>query len=140
MEAQGIIEAIHATPTRFVIAVTGGGSGAIAALLAVPGASRTVLDALVPYHEPSLVDFLGYRPEQFCSADTAQAMARRARERAEWLAPGEVVGGVACTASLATDRPKRGEHRCWVAVESSSSRWMPADAKQRTRSSRLKPS
>jgi nicotinamide mononucleotide (NMN) deamidase PncC len=112
-----LIEAIHAAPLRFVVAVTGGGSGAVAALLGVPGASRTVLEALVPYHERALLEFLGGRPEQFCSAATAQAMARRARERAAWLAPGEIVAGIGVTASLVSDRPKKGEHRCFIAVE-----------------------
>src|SRR5262249_16867990 len=38
-------------------------------------------------------------------------MALRAYQRAQWLAPGGVVAGAGCTASLATDRPKRGDHR-----------------------------
>jgi hypothetical protein len=85
-------------------------------LLAVPGASRTVLEVIVPYHEEALADFLGRRPEQFCSAPTSRDMARRAFERAAWLAPGGTVVGLGCTATLATDRPKRGEHRLHVTV------------------------
>jgi hypothetical protein len=111
-----LIEALHAGPCRYVVAVTGGGTGAVAALLAVPGGSRTVLEALVPYHERALLDFLGRVPDQFCSADTARLMAERACARARWLAPGEVVAGAGCTASLATDRPKRGDHRFHVVV------------------------
>jgi hypothetical protein len=106
-----LIEAIHHAPHKCVLAVTGGGTSAAAQLLSVPGASRTVLEVLVPYHEHSLVAFLGRRPEQFCSLPTSQEMARRALERARWLAPGEPVVGVGCTATLATDRPKRGDHR-----------------------------
>lgn len=124
MEWTSLIEAIHATPMRFVLAVTGGGSGAAAALLGVPGASRTVIEAVVPYHEQALVEFLRHRPEQFCSAATAQAMARRARERAAWLARGEIVAGIGVTASLASDRPKRGEHRCFIAVETAGRRML----------------
>jgi nicotinamide mononucleotide (NMN) deamidase PncC len=111
-----LIEALHAGPYRYAIAVTGGGTGAVAALLSVPGGSRTVLEALVPYHERALLDFLGRAPEQFCSAETARLMAERACDRARWLAPGEAVAGAGCTASLATDRPKRGEHRFHLAV------------------------
>jgi nicotinic acid mononucleotide adenylyltransferase/nicotinamide mononucleotide (NMN) deamidase PncC len=111
-----LIEALHAGPYRYVIAATGGGTSAVAALLSVPGGSRTVLEALVPYHERALFDFLGRAPDQACSADTARAMAERACDRARWLAPGEAVAGAACTASLATDRPKRGDHRFHVAV------------------------
>ncbi len=112
-----LIESLHAGPYRYVVAVTGGGAGAVAALLSVPGASRTILEALVPYHERALVEFLGRAPEQFCSAETARTMAARARDRARGLAPGEPVAGAACTASLATDRPKRGEHRVHVSVD-----------------------
>jgi nicotinamide mononucleotide (NMN) deamidase PncC len=112
-----VVEALHAGPYRYVVAVTGGGAGAVSALLSVPGGSRTVLEALVPYHERALVEFLGRAPEQFCSTDTARAMAAHARDRARWLAPGEAVAGAGCTASLATDRPKRGDHRAHVAVD-----------------------
>jgi hypothetical protein len=120
MEAdwRSLIEAVHRTPVRLVVAVTGGGTGAAAALLGVPGASRTVLEIQVPYGEVALADFLGARPEQFCSPETARALARRAYARALWLAPGERALGVGCTASLATDRPKRGDHRFHVAVRS----------------------
>jgi nicotinic acid mononucleotide adenylyltransferase len=45
-------------------------------------------------------------------------MAVRAHERARWLAPGERVVGLGCTASLATDRPKRGDHRFHIATRS----------------------
>src|SRR5207245_1528756 len=106
-----LIEAIHQSPLQAVVTVTGGGAGAVADLLAVPGASRTVLAAVIPYHEDALCDFLGYRPDSFCSEPTAQAMALRAYERARDLASGHPVCGVGCTASLATDRPKQGEHR-----------------------------
>jgi nicotinic acid mononucleotide adenylyltransferase len=114
-----MIEAIHASSRRCVVAVTGGGAQAIALFLDVPGGSRTVLEAVVPYHEQALVDFLGHRPDSFCSAETALAMAVRAHGRARWLVPGEDVLGLGCTASLVTDRPKRGEHRLHVATHSS---------------------
>jgi nicotinamide mononucleotide (NMN) deamidase PncC len=115
--ARNLIKSLHAGPYRYVVAVTGGGAGAVAALLSVPGASRSVLEALVPYHERALVEFLGRAPDQFCSAETARALAARARDRARGLAPGEPVAGAGCTASLATDRPKRGDHRFHVAVD-----------------------
>lgn len=112
-----LIEALHRTPHRCVLALTGGGTSAAAMLLNVPGGSRTVLEVHVPYHEQALIEFLGCRPEHFCSAATARAMAVRAYERAGWLVPSEPVVGVGCTASLATDRPKRGDHRFHVAVK-----------------------
>jgi hypothetical protein len=111
-----LIETLHQAPHKCVLAVTGGGAGAAGLLLSVPGGSRTVLEVLVPYHDQSLCDFLGRRPAQFCSVETSRAMAERAAERARWLAPGEAVVGVGCTASLASDRPKRGDHRSHVAL------------------------
>jgi hypothetical protein len=119
---QRLIEAVHRSPVRFVLAVTGGGASAGGMLLGVPGGSRTVLEILVPYHEQALAEFLGHRPEQFCSTGTAQAMARRALERARALAPAGPVLGVGCTASLATDREKRGDHRFHLTVRHSEGR------------------
>src|SRR5262245_41870580 len=111
-----LIEALHHAGRQCVLAITGGGVEAAALLLTVPGGSRSVLEVVVPYHEHALVDFLGHVPEQFCAAATSCEMARRAKERARWLAPGQPVVGLGCTASLATDRPKRGDHRFHVAV------------------------
>ncbi len=101
-----------------VLVVTGGGSRAVADLLTVPGASRTVLEAWAPYGERSLTEFLGTAPRQAVSVETASAMARKACERAVRLRPraDAPVMGVACTAALATDRPRRGDHRAHVAV------------------------
>jgi hypothetical protein len=114
------IEALHRAPKQCVIAVTGGGTGAAALLLNVPGGSRSVLEVRVPYGESSLVEFLGYRPEHFCTVATSRDMAARAYERAGWLAPGEPVVGLACTASLATDRPKKGDHRFHISFQNAS--------------------
>ncbi len=111
-----LIDALHRSPGQCALAVTGGGAGAAAWLLSVPGGSRTVLEVQVPYHEQALTEYLGHRPESFCSAATGRELATRAYERAGWLAPGAAVVGVGCTASLATDRPKRGDHRVHVAV------------------------
>jgi hypothetical protein len=115
---RNLIAALHHAPYRWVLALTGGGSGAGAQLFSVPGGSRTLLELLVPYHEQALLAFLGNRPEQFCSPRTSQVMARRARERACWLAAGQAVLGLGCTASLATDRPKHGDDRFHVTVDS----------------------
>src|SRR5262245_51255900 len=117
---QSLIERIHATPQQGVLVVTGGGASAIAELLAVPGGSRTLLEAVVPYSEAALTDWLRRKPEQFCVEETALAMAAVAYERAGALDPaagGSPHFGVACTASLVSDRPKKGEHRCYVATQ-----------------------
>src|SRR5215470_16510525 len=112
---QRIIEGIHASGRRCVLAITGGGSGAIADLLRVPGGSRVLLEAIVPYEHGTLVDFLGQQPAQACSPETALAMARRALARARARAGQSRPVGVGVTASLVSDRPKQGDHRCHVA-------------------------
>ncbi len=109
---------IHESPSMAVLVATGGGSQALADLFMVPGASRTVLEALVPYSDRSMVEFLGRQPAQAASAETAAALARKAFERALVLRPSAEtkVLGVACTAALVTDRPRKGDHRAHVAV------------------------
>ena len=105
-----------------VIAVTGGGSGALCALLQTPGASRSILEATVPYSLASLADWIGGEPDQACSEATARAMAMAAFVRARRLAPEvdvQVLLGIGCTASLATNRPKRGERRVHLAIQRS---------------------
>jgi hypothetical protein len=112
-----LIEKAHATPHKAVIVVAGAGTQALAWLLGVPGASRTVLETLVPYGRLSMIDFLGHEPAQFVSPQTARDMAKAAYRRGMSLREDDSpVVGLACTATIATDRPKRGEHRCSIAA------------------------
>jgi nicotinic acid mononucleotide adenylyltransferase/nicotinamide mononucleotide (NMN) deamidase PncC len=111
------IAEMHASGRQAVLAITGGGSGAISELLRVPGGSRLLLEALVPYDSRALAAFLGFEPEQASSVETAVAMAQRARERAAKFAPtGAQLVGLGATAGLVTDRPRKGEHRFHIAV------------------------
>jgi len=111
-----LIEALHQAAPKYVLAATGGGTSVASLLLSIPGGSRSILEVTIPYNELSLADFLGRAPENCCDSTTALAMAMRAQERACWLAPRENVAGIACTASLASDRPKRGDHRFYIAI------------------------
>ena len=116
-----LVECIHASHSQTVIAVAGAGGQTVAWLLGVPGASRTVLEAIVPYGRRSMIEYLGHEPTQYVSPAAAREMAEAAYKRAVQLREdqGPVVG-VACTATLATDRPKRGQHRCCVATRDAS--------------------
>jgi nicotinamide mononucleotide (NMN) deamidase PncC len=118
MDTIPLITHIHASATTAVIVVTGGGSQAIADLLAVPGASRTVLEALVPYSDKSMTEFLGSSPTQAVSLETAAALAQRAYQRACSLRSSQEIPvvGLSCTATLVTDRPKKGEHRAHIGL------------------------
>ncbi len=138
-----LIERIHAALQQAVIVVTGGGAMAISDLLSIPGGSRTLLEAVVPYSASAVTAWLGKRPDHFCSEEAALAMAAVAFERAKKLAANDdatnaraALIGLSCTASLASDRPKKGEHRAHVAIqtESESRTWslvLTKDARSR---------
>src|SRR5215216_4588875 len=109
---QQLISALHASGRKAALAITGGGSGAVSALLRVPGGSRLLIEAQIPYDALTLAAFLGFAPAQACSADTAIAMARSARARVARLAPADADPiGLGASAALVSDRPRKGEHR-----------------------------
>lgn len=114
----GVVARIHDTPEQSVLAVAGAGNYALAWLLGVGGASRTVLETRVPYGYLAMTDFLGgYAPDQTVSADTACRMARSAWKRGQALREGDApIVGLGCTATIATDRTKRGDHRAFIAT------------------------
>src|SRR5271165_5864497 len=113
---QQLISALHASGRKAALAITGGGSGAIGELLRVPGGSRLLIEAQVPYDALALATFLGFAPAQACSSDTAIAMARTARARAARPVPaGADLVGLGATAALVSDRPRKGEHRFHIA-------------------------
>ena len=112
-----LVQRIHDSDTLAVVAVAGAGTEAISWLLGVAGASRTVLEITVPYASSALTEFVGSEPDQFVSEETAAAMAKSAYRRALHLRDGsQPVVGIACTATIATDRTKRGDHRCHIAA------------------------
>ncbi|MCC7085131.1 MAG: hypothetical protein IT427_09000 [Pirellulales bacterium] len=143
--ASELVDKIHSTGRQMVVAITGGGSRAIAELLEVPGGSRTLLEAVVPYSSEALIQFLRGEPEQYCSTSTARAMAMAAYQRGEALRGSSLLAssnllscdresacefsaagggtaqnpamGIGCTASLVSDRPKQGAHRVHVACQ-----------------------
>ena len=117
---QQLISTLHASGRKAALAITGGGSGAVGELLRVPGGSRLLIEAQVPYDALALATFLGFAPAQACSSDTAIAMARTARARAARLVPaGTDLVGLGATAALVSDRPRKGEHRFHIAFANS---------------------
>lgn len=123
------ITAIHDTVSRGFFVVAGGGSRVLSRLLSVPGASRTVLEARVPYSCAAMADFLGSVPEQFCSEPTARRIAAMAWQKAQKYerhpipdpnSPQDHIFGFALTAALASTTPHRGEHRAYAAFHSAS--------------------
>lgn len=115
-----VVAQIHATPVTLVLEFTGAGSLALFWLHSVPGSSRTILEATDRYAATSLTDLLGHAPAKFVAQETAAAMAIQAYRRAMRLSDGATPClGIACTATIATDRAKRGDHHCWIAVRDS---------------------
>src|SRR5205823_4686009 len=82
-----LIPVLHASGRKAALAITGGGTGAVGELLRVPGGSRLLIEAQIPYDAQALATFLGFAPAQASSPDTAIAMARSARARAARLVP-----------------------------------------------------
>ena len=115
-EVRASIEAIHRSPTMAVVVASGGGARALAWLLGTPGASRTLLDVQVPYSAAAMERLLGGMPDGAVSPAVAEDIARAAYTRALALGPDSApVVGVGATAAIASDRPKKGSHRCFVA-------------------------
>ncbi len=123
-----LVEQIHASPTKLVMYVTGGGVHAPTWLLSVPGASRTVLDVRVPYSPESLADLVkralprdtDIGAIRSASTEMAVAMASAAfREAASLSSFGTPVLGVGVTCALTTDRDRRGEDKAIICTKDS---------------------
>ena len=116
IEPVELVRLVHAAPTRACAVVTGAGVMSLAWLFGEPGASRTFLDAQIPYSMRALDEYVDVDAEQHVSPLEASRMATAALARGRHLAQSmEGVAGVSCTATIATDRLKRGEHRCATA-------------------------
>ena len=117
-DVEQLVKAIHDAPYKLVLEFAGAGSLALYWLHSVAGSSRTILEASDRYSSESLQGRISARPSKFVSTETALLMTERAYKRAVDLCPeGKMLLGVACTATIATDREKRGEHGCVIAVQ-----------------------
>jgi Cytidylyltransferase-like len=115
------VKSIHASPTMGVLHVTGGAVSSLPWLLAVPGASSTIIDASVPYCTRSLHRLLSVPraisppPTSAASAAAAAALAASAYAIAASRAPpGVPVVGVGAACALRSVRTLRGGHRAHV--------------------------
>nr|KJB31474.1 hypothetical protein B456_005G193400 [Gossypium raimondii] len=121
---RAVVESIHSSPTQAVLYLSGGASLALGLLMSVPGASNTVLEAVLPYSRMSMIQLLAKIPAKYCSQQTADEMALLAYNRALKLSsPGSPVLGVGFTGSLATTRPKQGDHRFHLSTRTSDRHW-----------------
>ncbi|KAG2764771.1 hypothetical protein JG687_00000220 [Phytophthora cactorum] len=137
-----LLSAVYAREphVKVVAAVTGGGVS-VAEGLFRSGSSSTMLHFAVPYSRASLQSFLSSVPStssklKFCSVDTSERMALAAWKQANDITRTEAELddaqaaaalpsalkrfraslGIACTAGLATNYPKKGPHECFLSV------------------------
>ena len=111
------IEKIHESDLKLSMSIAGAGNHSISWMLNVPGASNTIVEIVVPYAEASMKNFLGYMPDSIVSTDTAISMAVQS-----YIAGYSCGGrssnmvGISCTAAIATNRIKKGDHRAIIAA------------------------
>lgn len=118
LNGPSLLAAFQARARRVVMITAGGGSAAIPGLVTLPGASTVVLEAVVPSAREATDALLGGPQESYCSSRAARRLAMAAWERCRRHGAAiDSAVGVACTASLATTAPKRGDHRVVVAVQ-----------------------
>ena len=112
-----LIESIQSSGFKACIVISGGGSGAVHAVLGQPGASRFVLDVQIPYCREAMNEYLGEIPESYCSEQTAQLMAETAFDHASRFSDRPL--GIACTAVLATTEARSDPDRAFISFCSS---------------------
>lgn len=115
-----LVSAIHATPQKAVLAITGGGSEAIGELLRHGQGSNTLLEAVVPYDQKAFDSFVRGTPDKYCSPGAARDLAMAAYQRGLRLL-GEnstAVVGVGATSSLVKENERQGrQHNAYISVQ-----------------------
>jgi len=99
---------------KIVAAVTGGATGIFGHYLAQGGKSANFLEGIIPYSTKSTDLFLGYPPDNYCSALTARQLAMRSYERVGTLDPDSNEDerlGIGITASLMKVDKERSERK-----------------------------
>lgn len=119
-----VIERIHASPFKFNIITTGAGGSAIASLMAVPGCSRTLLNAQVPYSPKVTRRILDSFPEKHVCPEIGRQLAQHAFEDACRISddgtPTNQLVGIGATAAIQTDRSRKSDDNVYVAAWSES--------------------
>ena len=103
---------------------TGGGGRLFSHLLGEPGATSFLLEGTIPYDKHAFLGYLSAQnrelPAGFCSAASAVALARAARDRAIALTKRierwPDCAGVGATATIISHYPRRGGYRAHAAA------------------------
>ena len=111
------ITRIHNSKTKLVMSVSGVGSQSINWLLNVPGASKTLIEATIPYSNESLNRYIGEVPRQYVSKTTALSMAKAAYIQGVEYGNHEIdIIGVSCTGAISTNRKRRGHNQAFIGL------------------------
>lgn len=97
------------------VIATGAGAGLQARLWEVPGSSAYLSGCSFPYSAEEQEELLGFMPEHFCSEEAAVDLASAAYMKA-YKFGGKKPIGVGITASVASEKIHRGEHRVFICV------------------------
>lgn len=117
-DTEKIVDVINSSPYMGVIAITGGGTGAIGKLLRKGGGSATLLEAVVPYSMEAWNAFIGKRPERAVPEVAARQLAMTAYLKARSLRPGPNLFGLGATSALVKNDEREGrKHHSYIAVQ-----------------------
>lgn len=97
------------------VIATGAGAGLQNDLWSIPGSSAYLSGCSFPYAPEETTELLGFTPKQFVSEDTAIDLASAAYMKA-YKFGGKSPVGVGLTASVASEREHRGDHRVFACV------------------------
>lgn len=115
-QAAELIRDSDMKPWVYVVA-TGGGSKIGSYLWEVPGISSVLAGESFTYSCHETDRFLQFKPDKYCSEETAIHMAMAAYMRAcESVPSGRMPIGLAVTANVASSKEHRGDHRIHAAI------------------------
>lgn len=97
------------------VIATGAGAGLQERLWEVPGSSSYLGGASFPYAPEEQEELLGFMPEHFCSEENSIDLASAAYMKA-YKFGGKKPVGIGLTASVASEKLHRGDHRIFVTV------------------------
>lgn len=112
------VEELRDLKRPLYVAATGAGAGLQELLWAVPGCSSFLVGASFPYASSDLSRFVGFDPKRSCCEDTAILMALEAHARAGGDQGNQDAIGLGLTATVATNRVHKGDHRVHIATVS----------------------
>lgn len=112
-----VVERIHASPSKFNLITTGAGGSAISTLMSVPGCSKTLINAQVPYATKTTQSLLDHFPTKFVSSEIGRQLAQHAFQQAVVMDPMTIptnIFGIGATAALHTAAVRRGVDAVFV--------------------------